>query len=167
MYFHGTRKVRGSVRVRSWELVNGVWVLAHDTRDHNLVVNAGLDLLAEGEQSNAVKTQVTYVALGNGTTGVTASDTALGDERFRKQVTSYALGGTGEVTTTVYVSPSEANGFVINEIGWFAGDASDAVGSGVLMARIEEGSNANLPLFSGAAKTNAQTVQIDRTTTYS
>lgn len=80
---------------------------------------------------------IKYVAIGTSSAAPAASDTQLGAEVFRKAMTRDDDGAAdGEALFTLYLSPQDANGVVIGEVGWFAGaDASDTANSGVLVAR--------------------------------
>jgi hypothetical protein len=78
-----------------------------------------------------------YVALGTSNTTPTSNDTALGNEVFRKAVTSYTNGAShGEILIDVYIADGDAVGMNIAEIGFFGGSsASSAANSGVLLGR--------------------------------
>lgn len=133
---------------------------------HNLVTSAGKDALANAFRGTVTDLKIKYLALGDGTSAPTASQTKLDAEKFRKQVTQQTLnpsGGAqhGVLKTTVYVSPGEATAFTLNEMGWFAGTAATGTqDSGVMVARCKW-------LPAGLAKTALQSVQIDRTDTWS
>lgn len=160
MYFHGTVTRRAHIAVTKWRKnpSTGLWERGTVSRFPNLVVNSGLDLLARAIESNAIDTQITYLALGSDATAAAPGDTTLGNEQFRKQVTAYTTGvSTGEVTTTAYVSPGEANGFSIEEFGWFAEDATATADSGTLVARVAQ----------SETKNNTIALQVDRTDTFS
>lgn len=66
-----------------------------------------------------------------------ATDTALQNEIFRKAVSgAVAVGGSpGEALISLYIAPTDSPGVTFLEIGWFAGAASGALGSGILVAR--------------------------------
>jgi len=97
--------------------------------------NGWLNLLRAG-MAGSDSPKVTYVALGSGTTAPTAADTQLVTELFRKSVTSYSTGSTGEVLVSVFVGPSDFVGGDIEEVGLFAGNsATNTPNSGILIAR--------------------------------
>lgn len=122
---------------------------------NNLITSAGKNLLAEALRNSTLDIELKYVALGNDSTTPTTSDTTLGNEIFRKIVTSQVGAGTGVTKTTCYVAPDEAVA-QIEEIGFFAGSSASATtDSGVLYARI---------LFS-RNKTSLEALQIERTDT--
>lgn len=99
------------------------------------VTNAGKNLLRSG-RSGVDNPKVTYIALGTGNTAPSASDTKLVSETFRKKITSYTNGGTGEILANGYIAPTEAVGVVIAEVGYFGGNsATSAANSGILIAR--------------------------------
>lgn len=118
----------------------------------NLVTNAGRNLLREALRI-PIDAGIRFVALGSGTAPPAVTDTQLQAEQFRKVVTRQEVGAVGEMITTMFVAPFEANTFVINEIGWFAGpDATATVNSGILIARV---------LWT-RAKNNMESIQIER-----
>lgn len=121
----------------------------------NLITNAGLNLVRDGLIGAKTDTAIHYVALGTGTTAPAVTDTQLGAEVFRKAVTSQVAGASaGQAVTTLYVSPGDAAGVVIGEIGWFAGaSATSAANSGVMVARV---------LYSHT-HTNLESIQVQRT----
>lgn len=87
---------------------------------------------AKGIASPVVK----YFALGTGNSTPSSAQTALDAEAFRKTVTSFTNGATGELIVNVYVAPSEAVGLNIAEVGIFAGtSATSNANSGVMIAR--------------------------------
>lgn len=135
------RRADGSVEVDEFE---------------NLITDAGLNLIADALTGAVSTPEIRYVALGSSNTPVSANQTALGDERFRKQVSQQTNPNTGEAVSIVYIAPFEATDFMIQEIGWFAGpDATDQAGSGILLARV---------LYS-RAKSDLESLQITRTDT--
>lgn len=96
--------------------------------------------------------RIVYLAWGDGSGPV---DGRLGHELGRKQITNQTQDDDLEVFSLTYIAPYEANG-QITELGWFGGDAaSEAAGSGVLVA-YESYSH---------MKTDAESLQIERTDT--
>ena len=124
----------------------------------NLITDAGLNYIRDLlDGSINPPTQIQYVALGSSNTPASASDVKLVSEFFRKPVTKQELPGTGQVASTVYIAPYEANQ-QIEEIGVFAGPTATAQkDSGVLIARV---------LWSHL-KTELESLQIVRTDTIS
>lgn len=124
----------------------------------NLITDAGLNYIRDLlDGSVNPPTQIQYIALGSSNTAPAAGDVKLGNEVFRKQVTKQELPGTGQVASTVYIAPYEANQQV-EEIGVYAGPAASATkDSGVLIARV---------LWSHL-KTETESLQIVRTDTIS
>ncbi|AFK87412.1 MULTISPECIES: hypothetical protein [Thermoanaerobacterium] len=104
---------------------------------HNMITDAGLNYMRDLLDGTVnPPTSIQYIALGTSNTPVSASDTKLGNEVFRKAVTKQETPGTGQVQTTCYIAPYEAN-VDIEEIGVFAGpEATDAKDSGVMIARV-------------------------------
>lgn len=99
------------------------------------ITNAGRNLYRDST-SGANKLQITYVALGSSSTAPASSDTKLGNETFRKKVTSYANGGSaGEILVNMYLAPGDSIGSNIQEVGFFGGNsASKNANTGVLLA---------------------------------
>jgi len=84
-----------------------------------------------------------------------AGQTALDHEQYRKPVTDFSDTTDAQLVTIVYVNPTEGNGFLYEEVGWFAGAAAgDTAGSGVMVARL---------LYCRTDKTNLLSIEIDRT----
>lgn len=120
------------------------------------ITNAGLNLLRDAI-SGANNSKFLYFAVGSSTTAPAVSDTQLGNETFRKAVSSYTNGGTGEVLVSAYLGPTDAVGLDIEEVGVFGGNAaSSALNSGVLIAH---------GLFSHNPKTGLESIilQLDLT----
>ena len=119
--------------------------------------NGWLDLLRDGS-SGANNPQITYVALGTGTTAPAITDTQLVTEVFRKAVTSYTNGGShGEILINMYLGPNDAVGDNIQEVGFFGGgSATSTINTGILVAR---------GLWAHNPKTNLESIvfQIDAT----
>ncbi|MGE5589194.1 MAG: hypothetical protein ACM3ZA_00985 [Bacillota bacterium] len=121
----------------------------------NLITDAGRNLLRDALDGTVSDCAIKYMAWGDGNVAPAAGDVALGNELGRKAVTKQQVGGAGQLTTTVYLAPFEANG-QIQELGWFAGaGATAAVGSGVLVARV----------LYAKLKTDLESIQIDRVDT--
>jgi hypothetical protein len=101
------------------------------------LTDAGKNLRRDATRGVVAHCKVLYVAVGTDSTAPTSSDTALGAETFRKAITATGDGASaGEATFTMALSPQDAVGTVIAEVGWFGGpDASATPGSGVLIAR--------------------------------
>lgn len=101
------------------------------------VTNAGYNLYRDAS-SNANSGIISYFALGTGNSTPIATQTQLDNEQFRKAVTSYTNGsGVGEILVNCYISPSDALGLSIAEIGIFGGNAaSSSANSGVMIGRV-------------------------------
>lgn len=97
--------------------------------------NGWLNLLRDA-QAGTNTPKITYVALGTSNTAPTINDVKLGNEVFRKAVTSYTNGATGELLINMYLAPGDSIGTNIQEVGFFGGSsASSTPNSGVLVAR--------------------------------
>lgn len=103
----------------------------------NLITNAGTNLMRDALGGYVTDAKIKYVAVGTSSTAPAATDTQLGAEVFRKAVTTVDnTVGTGQLLTTMYLSPQDAN-VGIQEIGWFAGSSATATAnSGVMVARV-------------------------------
>ncbi len=121
------------------------------------ITNDGLNLLRNGMEGTD-SPLIAYVALGTSSTAPTANDHTLGNEVFRKAVTSYANGANpGEILISMYLSPNDAVGDNIQEVGFFGGSsATSAANTGVLLAH---------GLYAHNPKTNTESItfQLDFT----
>jgi hypothetical protein len=98
------------------------------------ITNAGRNLLRDS-MKGATTSVIKYVALGSSSTAPAIGDIKLGAEIFRKAVTSYVNGATGEVFINMYLSQSDLAGTTVQEIGFFGGSAATAIANtGVLLA---------------------------------
>ena len=119
----------------------------------NIITDAGKTLLAAALMGGTTPLEILYMAWGDDPTAPVVGDTTLGNETGRKTVTSQAAGGAaGEVDTIVYLGPADAVGD-IEELGWFAGNATVTTDSGTLIAHT---------LYS-RSKTNQESIQVSRT----
>lgn len=122
------------------------------------ITNAGLNLLRDGTKgANNIK--IKYVAFGSSSTAPAVTDTQLGNETYRKAVTSYTNGGaTGEILVNGYLGPGDAVGKNIQEIGFFGGNAAGpSANTGVLFAH---------GLYSHNPKTGIESLQAQIDLTY-
>lgn len=158
---NGSRKiVQEGLRWRGWVRVTATYKDGHKEVQEwfeNLIVDVGKNMMRDSMKDTAVQPKILFVALGNNATAPVVGDTTLVAEQFRKQVTSQSVGAVGEVTTIVYISPSEANSFTIEEIGWFADGATATADSGVMISRV----------LHNRTKTNLESLQIERKDTFS
>ena len=121
------------------------------------ITDAGRNLVRDSIKA-AQNIKITYVALGTSTTAPATSDTQLGAEFFRKRVTSYTNGSTGVINISLYLTPTDAVGKDIEEVGFFGGNATTASNSGVLLAH---------GLFQHNPKTNLESITFTFTLTVS
>lgn len=104
---------------------------------HNYVTDSGHNLIRDalrGQVTSGIN--ITYIALGS--SNASAGDTTLTQlvsEQYRQQISSQSAGTVGVANIVSYISPTVANSFTTNEIGWFAGAASGTANSGILVAR--------------------------------
>lgn len=79
---------------------------------------------------------IKYFAFGTNATAATSSDTKLGAETLRKQVTNITQTSPSTVRSIVSLGTQEGN-FHIREIGVFVGpNATEAADSGTLLSRV-------------------------------
>lgn len=146
----------GNVKVTVRNLIGEV---VEESEGHNGIVDTGKNFVRDALRGVLTSnvSQIKYVALGSSSTAFNAAQTTLVSEQFRKAVTQQTAPSTGKVTTIGYISPSEANSFTINELGWFAGSAASATpNSGVMLARF---------LYT-RTKVNTESLQISRDDTF-
>ena len=102
--------------------------------------------------------QIQYFAFGTGTTAPAVTDTQLGNEQFRKQVTQISAQGTGNVYSVLSLGAQEAN-FTITEIGVFCGPtATSSANTGVLLSRVAVNIVKNSNLVLNVARTDICTI---------
>jgi hypothetical protein len=98
------------------------------------ITDAGRNLYRDAMKGTVVPI-VKYVALGSSATTPTTGDIKLGAEIFRKAVTSYVNGATGEVIVNMYLSQSDLPGTTVQEIGFISGSGANInPNTGVLLA---------------------------------
>lgn len=159
------RVMRDESERAPWSGLIDVVVYDHDARrvvhvehTHNVICDGGKNLMSGMLDGTITDGKIRYVAIGSGTTAEASSQTQLATEQLRKTVTNFSISGLnpGQVQTIMYVAPSEANTFTINEVGWFAtATATPSINSGVMIARVVLGT----PI----TKTSSQSVQFTRT----
>lgn len=127
---------------------------------HNIITTAGKNMIRSVLSGSTTDGAIRYLAMGNGTNAAQITDTALQSEQFRKAVTAFNPSGLTDaqnVTRTV-VAASEATAFTTEELGWFASPTATATAnSGILIARV----------LYHRAKSPTESLQVDRTDTYS
>ena len=152
-----THRWTGRIIVTRYELRRGVMVPVEVIEVENLIVSAGRN--AARDAFRQVDIGIRYMAWGTGVTAPAATQTTLVTETGRKAVTSQTTGATGVLTTTTYLSATDANG-TLAELGWFAGTGATATaGTGIMMARV---------LFPGGThvKTSLEAFNVDRVDTF-
>jgi hypothetical protein len=133
--------------------VGGDW--EHDQHINNMITDSGLNLIRESLRGTITNSEIKFIAVGSGSASVSATDTQLGAEFFRKAVYSKTAVSTGVLQTIAILTETEAVA-QIYEVGVFAGaTATTATNSGVMISRILYSRN----------KTNLESVQFQRTDT--
>ena len=97
---------------------------------HNLVVNAGLNLIRDLLDGDAVN-GLTHFAVGTGTAAVLATDTTLGNEVSREAVT-LRTSNAQELVISYYLASGTANSNTLSEAGLF-----NAASAGTMFARVK------------------------------
>ena len=111
-------KAKGVYNIEHWqdgklikkERINNVVVQSFYTALYNSLANVA-----------PMNLPVTHLATGDGTATAARTDTALGNELFRKAISTVA-GGTANFTAKTSLTPDESN-FTIREIGLFSDTA--------------------------------------------
>lgn len=147
-----------------------------DTQNpHNLIPTISLSKVRDFWEGLITDGKIRYMGVGRDNTAPALTDVGLGLETFRKQVTlPFSEPADTQLTTTVYISPSEAVG-LIEELGWFTNFAVDDFwlaenddfivqetgdhiifeGAGVLFSRV----------LYNKTKTFLESIQVERTDT--
>ena len=103
----------------------------------NLVVTLAKSAIAaklSGDASIANRSEITFGAIGSGTTTPTLGDTTLETETFRKILATRTFSG-NQATLRMFLSTSEGNG-TIEEFALFGEDASVSANSGTMFNRV-------------------------------
>lgn len=121
----------------------------------NLIPTVGLEMWIDALKGDISDLEIKYTAIGDDNTAPALADTTLGNETFRKAVTTISKTDSTTLLTTTYIAPDEAVG-TIEEIGWFCGAAAGAgADTGILLSRVLYSRN----------KTALESIQIERTDT--
>ena len=110
----------------------------YDNENANLVVDAGLTLLANrlGDASPDSACLINYIAVGTGTNSPAANNTQLQTETARKAVLSRTNSGV-EVAVSTTFGAAEVPTSTLKELGLFI-DATGTANSGTLLARVND-----------------------------
>lgn len=102
--------------------------------------------------------EIKYFAFGTGSSAVSAGDTALDAEVFRKQITQISNPNPGIVQTVVSLGSQECN-YNIREIGVFAGpNATATKDSGTLLSRVLVNIDKNTNVVLNVVRTDSCTI---------
>lgn len=123
-----TVKLRDNVRVMVSDATTGETL--HEETQHNLVVNDGLNLIRDLLDGDAVS-GITHLAVGTGTTAVSAAQTALVTQVFRDALTS-KTSNAQQLVVSYYLASGSANGNTLAEAGLF-----NAAAAGTMFARVK------------------------------
>jgi hypothetical protein len=121
----------------------------------NRLMNTGLNMVRDALNGDLTDLKLKYLALGDSKIAIDDTQTQLGNERFRTPFIKYDKPATGQLKTTAIAKDTEAV-FQIEEIGIFAGPATDVANTGILVSRILYSRN----------KTNLESIQFIRTDTF-
>jgi len=121
----------------------------------NMVVSAGRNVLARLLAGNTdYSGEINYCALGNTTATATAGNTTLGNELYRKEVSSKTYENNVAYVSTFFTA-TEIDG-TFEEVGHFI-DGSSSADTGQLWSRIATPDTAELPI----TKSNTESLTID------
>jgi len=116
------------------------------------LINSGHNFLRDCATGADSWTNI-YFGVGNNSSATVSTQTTLGNEQFRKKITSVANGASvGEALINCFLSDSDAVGLDIEEIAIFAGTtAKSSSNTGKMLGRA---------LWSHNPKTNAESLQL-------
>lgn len=132
---HETLIMQGRYAIEAVDARSGrvLWRRHFKNQLTNVNLTARAQMLAGTYSGDGLN--IKYIALGDDSTPATPTQTQLGNELFRKQVTQIATVG-AETRTLLSVGVTEAL-FRIREIGVFCGaSASSTPGSGTMISRV-------------------------------
>ena len=107
-------KAKGVYNIEHWQ--DGK--LIKSERINNVVVQSFFTAVYNCLAGTSTSIPITHLATGDSITAATRTDTALGNELFRKAI-STVTGGTANFTAKTSLTPDESN-FTIREIGLFS-----------------------------------------------
>lgn len=112
--------------------------IKHESHHRNVVVNAGLTLLANriASASPSSSCLVNYIGTGTGTNVPATSDTQLQTENARKAVLSRTNSATVAAISTTFNAGDVPNS-TIKELGLFI-DGTGSANTGTLLARVAD-----------------------------
>ena len=126
-------KVKGEVEIicRNAKTGKVKWI----EKTNNMVVTLGKNAIADSLRGNETGNRgiITYCALGGDDTAPALTDTALGDEIGRKQISVRSSAG-NVATFQTFFTTSEVVG-TLKEAGLFGDTATGTADSGILYAR--------------------------------
>lgn len=117
IYVRRLRERHGAgVNVRVWvqDCRTGLWRL-HD-EGHNLVTNAGLNLIRDRVRGVSLVDPLSHFAVGTSNTAASAGQTALVAEVWRDVFTQVTL-GSAQIVIRYFLGPNDANGNTLQEVG--------------------------------------------------
>lgn len=130
---HQPCTLRGTYTVRTLCATTGVPLRTATYK--NLITTAGKAAIAAAlaAPSTANALRITHLAIGTGQAPVTAADTSLATESFRKSVSSLSFVA-GQVFASTFITGAEHSG-QLWELGLFIGGTGTA-GSGTLLSKV-------------------------------
>ena len=107
MFMDSSIKIKGRCIITTLKRQNGIWVPVSTNVYDNLITTVGKNLLAD-YIVNGISDYIATLAIGTGTTTVSADDTEVEDEIFR--ISADNIANVNNATYFYfYVSPEEAN----------------------------------------------------------
>lgn len=124
-------KLKGELTIELYDAITSQLLSREIVK--NLVVTAGKASIADALRGTASKGEITYCAVGTGTTAPAIGDTQLETELARKQISTNSL-ASKVVTFRTFYNATEANG-TLREAGLFGDLATATANTGTLYCR--------------------------------
>lgn len=118
----------------------------------NRITSAWRNAIRDAMSGDSIDLELKYLALGTSDAALSDASTQLGNEQFRTTFLKKEKTSTGQIVSTAIALDNEAV-FNIREIGIFAGSATSAANSGILVSRV----------LYNRDKTNLESIQFVRT----
>ena len=153
-------KMKGSFLIRALDKDTGNILKVWRIDNQLMVVNQNIraQLLMGTYAGGADGLEIKYFAFGTGNRAVTANDTTLQNEVYRKQITQISNPSVGVVQSVVSLGSQECN-YDIKEIGVFVGpDALGTTDSGILLARVLVNIEKNTNMVLNIVRTDTCTI---------
>jgi len=128
-----------------WKLSAHIKITVCDLSGHileivefdNKIKTVALSMLRDALRGSVTDCQIKYMATGDdGTAPIAGAPNVLGNEVFRKVITSTSLPAVNQLKTITYLAPPDSIGW-IRELGWFCGaTATGVVDTGIMLGHV-------------------------------